>query len=58
MAPHAFDGWAVMERGFEHAGGVSLVRDRIFRATPHALDDFAGARTDDAVHRAMPGLGR
>jgi len=63
LAQYDYPGWAVLEWecALKHpedgaAEGAPFIRDHIIRVTPHAFDDFAGAKTDKAANRKLLGL--
>ena len=63
LAQYDFDGWAVVEWecALKHPEdgareGAEFVRRHIIRTTPHAFDDFASQRTDEAANRRALGL--
>jgi hypothetical protein len=63
LAQYDFPGWAVLEwecclkhpeQGARE--GAPFIRNHIIRVTERAFDDFASAKTDEAVNRRILGL--
>ncbi len=64
LAAYDYDSWPVLEWEccLKHpedgaAEGAPFIRDHVIRVTEKAFDDFAGGGSDDAVNRAMLGIG-